>query len=262
MKLMDQQIAREIGIHGSRWRTLHGGYFANSKVALPLIKAIKSAIAISSPAVVVDLGGGTGFILRELLKQDQYPGVRFVDVDLSETQLKEERNPRISCLRASVSEITRDLFDTGNRPLLFVMRSLLHYFGRTGLCSLLEHLRSQMKAGEFLVHQTACFEHECDAQRLKLIYKRMRTDKWYPLISELKAYLKEEGWTVHAVCPAAKLLLTSHDLAERYRLSEEEVCRIRDEISQLYGEAPEVFVVAPNGFTAYLHYQIFTCAAI
>jgi len=262
MKYSNPQIDREIEIHGSRWRTLHSGYFANHEVALPLIKAIKKAIIVSSPAMVADLGGGTGFVLRELLKHGQYPGVRFINMDVSERQLEEANNRRILPLQASVAEITRELLDPENRPLLFVMRSVLHYFGCTGLRPLLRHLRSEMKAGEFFVHQTACFEHKCDAQRLNLLYHRMRTDKWYPTISELKICLKEEGLAVRATCPAPKLLLSSQDLAERYHLMEEDVCRIRAEISQLYGEAPEVFVVTPNGFTAYLHYQIFTCVAI
>ena len=261
---MMQKIDRELGIHGPRWRTVHKGYFANPEVAMPLIKTLKNAIALSTPhpAVVVDLGGGTGFVLQELLKHGQYPGVRFINVDISKRQLAMDTDSRILAIRTSVTEVTRDLFETKNRPLLFVMRSVLHYFGYTGLRPFLRHLRAQMEPGEFFVHQTACFEHQIDAQRLNLLYQRMRIDKWYPTAKELKTCLEETGLAVHSIHAVPKLCLTSQDLAERYRLSREEVRGIRAEISQEYGETPAVFVVTPNGFTAYLYYQIFTCVAI
>jgi anti-anti-sigma factor len=258
-KLADPRIAREIGFHGSHWRTAHGGYFANPTTALPLINALKDAIAISSPAVVADLGGGTGFILNELLMYGQYPGVRLINVDISEHQLGEEKDSRILSLHVSIDEITRELLDPGNRPLLFAMRSVLHYFGHKGLRPLLGYLRSQMKAGEFFVHQTCCFEHERAAQRLNLLYQQMHVNKWFPTVSELVAYLREEGWTVEAVSPAPKLLATSQELAQRYQLNKEEVHRIRDEISRSYGEEPGIFSVTPDGFNVYIPYQIFTC---
>ncbi|MGB7000663.1 MAG: anti-sigma factor antagonist [Halobacteriota archaeon] len=261
IKSIDPRIVREIGFHGSHWHTAHGGYFADPAIALPLINAVKDAIAISSPAVVADLGAGTGFILSELLKQGQYPGVRLINVDISERQLEKENDPRTLSLHVSVDEITRELLDPGNRPLLFVMRSVLHYFGHKGLRPLLAYLRSQMKTGEFFVHQTACFEHESDAQRVNLLFQRMRVNKWFPTVSELSKYLREEGWTVDRISPAPKLLATPLDLVERYQLGKKEIFRIRDEISQLYGEAPGMFVATPDGFNVYAHFKIFTCRA-
>jgi|GEM_PF-116311 len=261
IKSIDPRIAREIGFHGSHWQIAHGGYFADPAIALPLITSLKDAITISSPAVVADLGAGTGFILSELFKHGQYPGVRLINVDISERQLEKENDPRTLSLQVSVDEITRELLDPGNRPLLFVMRSVLHYFGHKGLRPLLAYLRSQMKTGEFFVHQTICFEHESDAQRVNLLYQRMRLNKWFPTVSELSTYLREEGWTVDCISPAPKALATSQDLAERYQLGKKEIYRTRDEISQLYGEAPGMFVATPEGFNAYLPYKIFTCRA-
>ncbi len=90
----------------------------------------------------------------------------------------------------------------------------------------------------------------------------MRIDKWYPTAKELETCLEETGLAVHSIHEVPKLCLTSRDLAERYRLSREDVRGISAEISLEYGETPAVFVVTPNGFTAYLYYQIFTCVAI
>ncbi|NOR77096.1 MAG: hypothetical protein GQ523_01395 [Methanophagales archaeon] len=261
IKSIDPGIAREIGFHGSHWHTAHGGYFANSTIARPLISALKDAIAISSPAVVADLGAGTGFILSELRMHGQYPGVRLINVDISERQLEKGVDSRILSLHVSIDEITREVLDPGNRPLLFVMRSVLHYFGHKGLRPLLAYLRSQMKTGEFFVHQTICFEQECDAQRINLLFQRMRVNKWFPTVSELSTYLREEGWTVERISPAPNILATSQDLAERYQLGKKDIYRIRDEISQLYGEAPGMFVATPDGFYEYGHFKIFTCRA-
>jgi hypothetical protein len=89
----------------------------------------------------------------------------------------------------------------------------------------------------------------------------MRLNKWFPTVSELSTYLREEGWTVDRILPAPKLIATSQDLAERYQLGKKEIYRIRDEISQLYGEAPGMFVVTTDGFNMYGPYKIFTCRA-
>jgi SAM-dependent methyltransferase len=262
MKSIDPQVAREMEVHGLKWRTIHGGYFADPKVARPLILALRKAIVASSASVVVDLGGGTGFFLRELLKHYQYPGVRFIDLDVSERQLDEEDDPHITCLQASASEVTRELLDPGDETLLFVMRSVLHYFGYNGLRPILGHLRMQMKTGEYFVHQTACFERVDDAERLNYLYRAMQTEKWYPTVHELKECLEKEGWAVEDISPAPKLALTSDDLARRYHLSADDVNRIREEISCKHGKKPGVFEATSKGFTAYLHYRIFTCIAV
>jgi hypothetical protein len=54
---------------GARKETIHGSYFSDPEAARPLVKAILQAIDLSHPNVVADLGGGTGFILKELLKK-------------------------------------------------------------------------------------------------------------------------------------------------------------------------------------------------
>jgi hypothetical protein len=203
---------------------------------------------------------GTSVILSELLKQGQYPGVMLINVDISERQLEKGEDSRILSLHVSVDKITRELLDPGNRPLLFVMRSVLHYFGHNGLRPFLAYPRSQRETGEFFVHQSICFEQECDAERVNLRYQRMRVNKWFPTVNELSTYLRDEGWTVDRISSVPKILATSQDLAERYQLGKKEIFRIRDEISLLYGKAPGVFVVTTDGFNANLAYKIFTCS--
>ena len=77
----------------------------------------------------------------------------------------------------------------------------------------------------------------------------------------LKGILNEEGFNIEDTCPAPKLMLQSAELAERYHLSHKDVSSIGEEINREFGETPEVFVRHPDGYTAYLHYEIFTCRA-
>jgi len=71
-------IYNEEGVHGERWRTLHDSYFSDPEVASPFLDAIEKIINISHSAAVADLGGGTGFILSELLRRQTLPGLRLI----------------------------------------------------------------------------------------------------------------------------------------------------------------------------------------
>lgn len=45
--------------------TLHGGYFSDPATARPLVETAKGIFAKSPVNVIVDLGGGTGFLLNQ-----------------------------------------------------------------------------------------------------------------------------------------------------------------------------------------------------
>jgi hypothetical protein len=259
---LDNEISREISQHGQSWDKLHNGYFADSAVAACFIEKINSAVADSHPQVLVDLAGGTGFILSELINQKLPSSICLVNVDFSDRQLQERKDCRIAKVCKSISDFHRADADDSLKRFLFVMRSALHYFGKDGLQPLLQHLRSQMKAGEFFIHQTACFERDKDASCLNMIYQRMETSKWYPTVKQLSDILENACWEIKSVLPAPKLKLTSGDLTTRYGLSSKVVSQIRSNIIERYGRIEDVFEVTPSGFCAYLHYKIFTCLAM
>ena len=50
--------------------------------------------------------------------------------------------------------------------------------------------------------------------------------------------------------------------AARYALSPDDVARIRTEMAEQFGEIDGVFELQPGGFTAWLHYRIWACAAM
>jgi len=256
----EKEVSRETGIQGRRWKTLHQGYFSHSEIADPLLEAAVEVIAEDRPTVVADLGGGTGFVLQQLAAQHPDLRLRLVNVDLSPKQLAEVDGD-IETFKASALEVRRGDLAVQDGPLVLLMRSLLHYFGRQGLASVLGHLRRQMKSGEALVHQTACFADPQDACCANRLYEMMHTDKWYPTEHQLCDILCQAGWQVVQVRPAPPLALESADLAERYQLSETDVATIRDTLNSEFGSTPAVFAPKPGGFTAWLHYAIFICRA-
>ena len=207
MNLLDEsegEVRREIGVHGSQWERLHGGYFSDSDVVSCLVKEIRKSIDVLNPDVIVDLAGGTGYVLRELIRSNIDPYIRLVNIDLSRRQLHRTNEPRISTVRKSISNFRRDDICPDAERFLFIMRSAFHYFGKERLAPLLSNLRSQMRKGEMFVHQTASFAFGKDVFCMNMLYKEMGTAKWFPTVREMRRLLRDEGWSIVRVSRAPK----------------------------------------------------------
>jgi len=258
---MNEHINREESVHGEQWGELHGGYFSDPAIAQPFVDRVNDVLMKSLTDVVVDLGGGTGFLLSHLAAQGLCKGLVLVNLDGSDVQLASARGAGILCVRALITDLQRSDVGPKDKRFLFIMRSVLHYLGEAGLLPVLLHLRSQAGEGEIFVHQTASFEDERDAACLNALYRHMHTDKWYPTVSELKSSLTKAGWRVTDISPAPPLLLTSEELSRRYALGGDDVMRIRNVMAQEFGGQTSVFGALPNGFWAKLQYRIYTCVA-
>ena len=259
---MNEEIEKEIGIHGSRWEGFHRGYFSDPVVSGFLIEEIIAGIEETGPSVLVDLGGGTGYLLSELMKEKIDPALSLINLDLSLQQLARTGTDRITTIQASLSEFKRALLASELDRVLFFMRSALHYFGESGLLTVLKHLREQMKAGEYFVHQTACFTSQIAADCLNAIYAGMGTIKWYPIMEALIPILEATGWEILRVTDAPSLRLASDELKERYQLSDDTIRKIRERIMRDFGEIEGVLEETSDGFIAYLSYKIFRCRAV
>ena len=258
---MNEQIKREECVHGENWRAVHGGYFSDPAVAAALVQKVAELAAITKPNMIVDLGGGIGFVLSQLLAAGVQPGVSLVNLDDSAVQINGVKETGLSCVRGSVDSFMRRELGSEEDSFLFMMRSVLHYFGEDGLRPVLRHLRTQAEPGEYFVHQTASFRRQEDADRLNDLYKMMRTEKWYPTVGLLGECLQSEGWHVLDVLPAAPLPLMDDELLQRYGLDQADISRITERLSR-HPLAPEdVFQKTEYGFRAFLHYWIYVCIA-
>jgi hypothetical protein len=256
---MNEQIKREKGVHGRQWNAVHRGYFSDPVVAAPLVQKILELAATSRPDLIIDLGGGSGFVLSKLLAAGVERGVSLVNLDDSDIQLDAAGETGLSCVRGSVDSFSRRDVGTEEGRFLFTMRSVLHYFGEDGLRPVLRHVRAQAKQGEFFVHQTASFLRQQDANCMNEIYHMMRTQKWYPTVDFLCTCLRAEQWRVLEILPALPLPLTSGDLMQRYHLDQTDILTINARLSRNPLRSEDVFKKTDDGFCAFLHYWIYVC---
>ena len=257
-----QSLGVEQAIHGAAWGRMHGGYFSDAQVARPLVEAVRSVAEKSHPAAIVDLGGGTGFLLSQVRAAGVEKDVALVNLDCSEAQLAVARTAELVPVFGSVNEFRREGVVPDRGSVLWLMRSVLHYAGEAGLAPLLRHLRQQARPGECWIHQTACFEGEEEARCLNELYGRMHTAKWYPTRDDLRLRLEQAGWRVHSVLPAPVLHLDSAELGLRYELGDSEIRRIGEDMAGEFGSNGEVFRLTAEGFQADLRYSIWICEAL
>jgi hypothetical protein len=256
---MNRQIDREAGVHGERWSQVHGGYFSDSVVADPLVRKALELASRSGADTIVDLGGGIGTLLSMLRATGVTPGTSLVNLDASAAQLEVARETGISCVQGSVDSFSRTDVGSDAAHFLFVMRSVLHYFGEDGLQAALRHLSAQIRPAEFFVHQTASFRRQEDADCLNTLYRMMGTNKWYPTVDFLCTSLRDEGWKVVEVLPCLPLPLTSDELAQRYSLDQKTMSRIRDQLFRSPIVSEDVLNETDDGFCSFLHYWIYVC---
>jgi len=258
---MSKDLGEEKAHFGTEFGQLHGGYFSNPDVAKPLIDAATDVWKASPADVVLDLGGGTGFLLSQLKGQGLNPEPAYVNLDGSSAQLEVAQTGGIPTVFGSVEAFKRETVVPPGQRALFLMRSVLHYFGEAGLMPALCHLRTQARDGELWIHQTACFERAEDAACLSDVYQRIHTGKWYTTIDDLQQRLAAAGWLITQSHPAPTLCLTSKDLGARYGVGTDELRLIREQMTAEYGEQSPVYRETPSGFEADLRYHIFVCRA-
>lgn len=256
-----REVQRETHVHGARWSAQFRGYFSNPLMAAPLWEAIESVLAEAPPRVIADLGGGTGFILAGLRQRGRLaPGIRLVDIDLSADQLAQARAPGLETLCRSLLEFTRAEIAGADERVLFLTRSTLHYAGLFGLKPMLQHWRNQARPGEYLVQQTVCSPNPEEALLNSELLERLHSSKWMPPLRTLEQACEQTGWEVRAVAPAPSLLMESHDLQQRYRISDAEMRDVRARLAERYA-AQASLRITPDGFEIDLPYRILICRA-
>ncbi len=252
----NQEIEREQTVHGKRWETLHDGYFSRADIAHPLLVQVLHYANKSGAVAVADLGGGTGTLSRLLAQQTSFLSFKLINMDGSSEQLEIARANGVMTHQGTIESFRREDLCPVQEPLLYMMRSVLHYLGHDALAFTLEHIRQQTAPGEYFIHQTACFNSQEEADCLNGLYRLMHTEKWSPTEAQLVELLRETGWTVVDTLAAPTLSLSAQDLQIRYALSAEDLLTIPSRISPA---CPHLFISDESGFTAYLPYRIFIC---
>ncbi|MBN2683698.1 MAG: methyltransferase domain-containing protein [Pontiellaceae bacterium] len=252
----NQEIEREKIVHGKRWERLHDGYFSSADIARPLLEQVLHFANQSGAATVADLGGGTGTLSRLLKEQTAVLPFELINMDSSEQQLKIAQVNGIKTHKGTIESFRRKDLCPDQQPLLYMMRSVLHYLGHDALATTLKHVHKQTIPGEYFIHQTACFDSQEEAECLNGLYRMMHTEKWYPTEAQLVTLLRESGWTVVSTRPAPTLSLSAQDLQIRYALTTEELLTIPAQMPHAY---PHLFISDETGFTAFLPYRIFVC---
>jgi len=93
-------------IYGTKWSNIVNGHFSNPDISSPFIKFITKRLIETTPDVVVDIGGGTGFLLSQLIDNgidDIKKNIKLVNIDVSKAQIKAIINKRIIGYEASVT---------------------------------------------------------------------------------------------------------------------------------------------------------------
>jgi hypothetical protein len=249
-------------LYGETWNTVYGGYFSDPDVARPLVGAVLGAVDESDPSVIADLGGGTGFVLSEVgMSVGPARNPRLVCVDSAREQL-DDCPEQIVTVECPVERVRRSMLAGPGDSLLMCIRSVLHYFGEAGLAPVLADLRAALAPGEFLVHQSLCFEDPGDQAIANLLYELMDTGKWYPTVGGLIAALEGSGFRVLETRRAASLPIESEELVERYGVEPERMEEIGRELERRNGGSSRVFAVREDGFTLLLDYTVMTCIAV
>ncbi|MFA6584526.1 MAG: hypothetical protein WCS77_09540 [Elusimicrobiaceae bacterium] len=258
---MNKTLHTEQHVHGKNWAAQHGGYFSNPAKARPLVNALLARSAAVQPAVLADLGGGTGFILSLYRKGAAGKKTRLVNIDISLKQLEACRRPHIRCVNSHVGKLGRsDIMENCSGPLMLTMRSLLHYTGgRSRWAAFLRGARGLCEKGEYFIHQTACFDAKADATLMNTVYRLMRTEKRYPQTEDLIQLLEETGWEVLEVLPAPPIHFNGDEMRDRYGLSASDIEAVAEAVAKSGGRSAAVH--PSHGFTGFLEYRIFVCRA-
>jgi SAM-dependent methyltransferase len=254
-------ISKEKSSHGDAWRSVHGSYFADPGVARPLVDDVLVAFGSGRPDTVADIGGGTGFVLSELLRRKGTDGIRMVNVDASQEQLEACHGTRLERVCSSVMELDRGDLVAESGRLFLVSRSVLHYFGREGQSAFLSKMRSLLRPGELFVHQPACFATPDLCGCMNEIYPLMGVDKCYYTPSELEEMHRRAGFGVARPRPGPPLDLRSEDLAARYHLGPERVEELCCVVRRYGLDRAGVFKLGPSGFRTAFTYRILTLRA-
>jgi hypothetical protein len=115
-----REIERERTVQGAAWDSVHLGYFSDPETAAPLAEAVLETASRTRPDLIADIGGGTDFILGELIRRRVVSGVKLLNLDLSSAQLSAGRHPRVRGVKGTAGGFRREQLLPGAGSILFI----------------------------------------------------------------------------------------------------------------------------------------------
>jgi hypothetical protein len=259
---MGYEIKCESHVHGKSWEKQGLGYFSDVQVAKDYVAAVLRTARSVNPSVIADLGGGTGFIFEQLIKARVDRKIKLVIIDESEPQLAVCKHPRIVPVKGSFQSFKRtDIIDEAGR-LMLISRSVLQYAGFSGQKPWLKHVRSQMRLGEWFVHQSGCTEDAQASKALNRLFEQMGVDKWVPYKDALVQLLVETGFDITEDFPMPSVGMVSEELVYRYGFPAEDLVPIEAELRRTCSDRPDMLKLTPTGFIFNFPYRVFLCKAV
>lgn len=260
--MKDKIVERETHVHGNLWGKLYDGFFSDKRMAADYVAAIMRVARGIKPSAVADLGGGTGFILEQLVEAGIAEDIRMFNLDESDSQLAMCKHPRITPMRGAFQTFRRAdiLGEAGS--LMVICRSVLHYAGIFGQKPWLNYLRGQMKAGEWFIHQSGCLDDVEAALALDVFFEMAGVDKWLPHREAFIKLLEKAGFEVSDDFPVPPLGMPSDVLAMRYNISPENLAKIEKDLRRTCSSRPDLFKSTPSGFVFNFPYRVFICRAV
>ena len=258
---MSYDVQREAHVHGALWAQQAAGFFSDPEMAKDYVVAIMGVARAYPPSAIADLGGGTGFILEQLIAAGLAENIRLVNIDESDSQLTACKDPRITPLKGDFQSFRRAEIMGATGNLMLISRSVLHYGGIFKQKPWLDHVRGQMKPGEWFVHQSGCAKDAEAALALDVLFEEMGVGKWVPHREALERLLVQAGFEIMDDFPMPAVEMVSGELAVRYGAAPDTLARIRADLQRAYAHRSDLFRLTPSGFSFYFPYRVFLCKA-
>ena len=94
------------------WDGVHDGYFSDPDIARPLVSQVLASMQQSHPDAVVDIGGGTGFLVGLLAESCAGENVSFVCIDGSPAQIEAANARGVTSVLASAHSFSMSISDS------------------------------------------------------------------------------------------------------------------------------------------------------
>ncbi len=144
------------------------------------------------------------------------------------------------------------------------MRYVLHYFGPNLIKDALTNIRSQMKAGELLIHHTLCTDTEKDGSVMNYFFQKFvgiynKSHKWIPAFNQIEELINSTGFIITDIKNADLASYSQDIITSRYKITKKNI----EEIKQFAkNNSCKLYSETQQGIHLDLPSRYFCCQAV